>query len=183
MKWIAARPDTAAATIPTTSGSVSTWTPPSPASNLRTSKIPAPAVIGVAIRNANRAADSRSMPTIRAAEIEIPDRLMPGISARAWAAPMPIAIGNVTSSMPRDFAPNRSAINRIRPPMTSVTATSPTERNDASMTSLSRKPMRAAGTVDAASSQASRRSSSSWNERSRTAAIPAGTRRTQSLRK
>ena len=45
--------------------------------------MPAPAVIGVAMRNANRAADSRSMPTMRAAEIEIPDRLMPGMSARA----------------------------------------------------------------------------------------------------
>ncbi len=56
-----------------------------------------PVVIGVAIRNAKRAADSRSMPTIRAAEIEIPDRLMPGTRASAWATPMPTAMGKVTS--------------------------------------------------------------------------------------
>ena len=60
----------------------------------------APMVIGVAIRNEKRAAASRPRPAKRAAEIEIPDRLMPGISASAWAAPMPTANGNVTSSTP-----------------------------------------------------------------------------------
>ena len=33
--------------------------------------------------------------------MEMPDRLMPGMRASAWAAPMAIAIGNVTPSMVR----------------------------------------------------------------------------------
>ena len=67
--------------------------------SLRISKSAAPAVIGVAIRKQNRAAASRSRPANRPAEIEMPDRLMPGTSASAWAAPMPIATGKVTSSI------------------------------------------------------------------------------------
>ena len=47
-------------------------------SSLRASNTIAPAVIGVAIRNAKRAAASRSRPASRPAEIEMPDRLMPG---------------------------------------------------------------------------------------------------------
>ena len=89
---------------PTTSGASSTSTPASPVSSLRASNRPAPAVIGVAIRNANRAAASRSRPANRPAEIEMPDRLMPGTSASAWATPMPTAIGNVTSAIARDSA-------------------------------------------------------------------------------
>ena len=51
------------------------------------------------------------------------------------------------------------------------------------MASLRRKPAIAAGIVAATSSHASFRSGSSRNERSRMAAKPAGTSRTQSARK
>jgi hypothetical protein len=96
---------------------------------------------------------------------------------------MPIAIGNVTSSMRRDVAPTRSATRRITPPTTRATATSPICRNESSMTSLNTNPTKAAGIVEATRSHASFRSSSPWNERSRAAANPAGTSRTQSARK
>ena len=43
----------------------------------------------------------------------IPDRLMPGTRASAWAAPIPIATGNVTSSTPLVRPPHRSASQRI----------------------------------------------------------------------
>ena len=85
--------------MPTRSGNSSTSTPSSPVTRRRISKTIAPAVIGVAIRKLKRAAASRSRPANRPAEMEMPDRLIPGMSASAWAAPMPTAIGNVTSSM------------------------------------------------------------------------------------
>ena len=140
-------------------------------------------MIGVAIRNENRAAASRSSPAKRAAEMLMPDRLMPGTSASAWAAPIPPAIGNVTSSTPLVRPPQRSASHRITAPTTSVTATKPTSRKAVSMRSLRRKPAMAAGMVAATSSQARRRSGSPANDRSRIAAKPAGTSRTQSARK
>ena len=67
-------------------------TPASPRQKPRASNRAAPAVIGVAIRNENRAADARSRPARRAAEMEMPEREMPGTRASAWAAPIPTAI-------------------------------------------------------------------------------------------
>ena len=165
------------------SGPRLTSTPASPVASLRISKIAAPIVIGVAIRNEKRAAASRFSPAKRAAEMLIPDRLMPGTSASACAAPIVIATGNVTSPTPLVWPPQRSASHRMIAPTTSVTATSPTSRNAVSMRSLSRKPAIAAGIVAATRSHARRRSGSARNERSRMAANPAGTRRSQSARK
>ncbi len=51
----------------------------------------APSVIGVAMRKLNRAAASRVSPAKRPALMMIPERLMPGTSAIAWAHPMPNA--------------------------------------------------------------------------------------------
>ena len=62
----------------------------------------APRMIGAAIRKLNRAALSRSRPAIRPAAMDTPDRLMPGIRARAWAMPSPNASGNVMPPMRRD---------------------------------------------------------------------------------
>ena len=67
---------------------------PRRATSFRSSYRPAPAVIGVAIRKLNRAADSRSRPANRPAEMEMPDRLIPGTRATAWAAPMPSGAGD-----------------------------------------------------------------------------------------
>ena len=78
------------------SGPGSIVTSVSPITSCRASNRTAPAVIGVAIRKLKRAADARSRPARRPAEIEIPERLMPGTRARTWATPMPVAIGNVS---------------------------------------------------------------------------------------
>ncbi len=67
--------------------------------------------------------------------------------------------------------------------MTSITATTPAWRTFSSMTSLRNTAMTAAGTVAAAMSQASRRSGSPLNDRSRIVAKPAGMSRRQSSRK
>ena len=56
---------------------------------------PAAAVIGVAIRKLNRAADSRFSPTNRPVEMLIPERLIAGTSATAWAQPMTKERGKV----------------------------------------------------------------------------------------
>ncbi len=154
--------------------------PSSPPTSFRISKRAAPAVIGVAMRKLNRAADSRSRPANRAAEMEIPDRLMPGMSAKAWAVPSPTASGNVTSPTRRVWGPQRSATHMIAAPTRSMTATSPIPRTAVSIASLNRKPAIAAGIVAATRSQARRRSGSSANERSRSVARPAGTSRRQS---
>ena len=63
--------------------------PTSPRTSLRPSYATAIAVIGVAMRKQNRAASARSRPANSAADIEMPDRLTPGISARACAKPIP----------------------------------------------------------------------------------------------
>ena len=49
---------------------------------------PAPAMIGMPIRNAKRAAASRFRPRNRPAAMVMPERLMPGNRASAWATPM-----------------------------------------------------------------------------------------------
>jgi hypothetical protein len=59
---------------------------------LRTSNSAGAGVIGVAIRNANRACRARVEPGKRPAEIEMPDRLMPG-TAPAPARADPMATG------------------------------------------------------------------------------------------
>jgi hypothetical protein len=140
-------------------------------------------VIGVAMRNEKRAADSRFRPANRPAEIEIPDRLTPGISASAWAKPSPSAFGNVRSISSRRLGPQWSASHMIAAPTTSISATSPTSRNRSAMMSLRSTPMTNAGIVATAISHASRRSGSLSNERSRIVAKPAGTSRTQSRQK
>ena len=48
-------------------------------------------MIGVASRNEKRAASSLERPVSRPPPIEAPLRENPGISAIAWAAPMPTA--------------------------------------------------------------------------------------------
>ena len=64
-----------------------------------------------------------------------------------------------------------------------MTATTAGSRMTVSMASLKRNPAMAAGMVEATSSHARRRSGSAANDRSRIAANPAGTMRTQSARK
>ncbi len=66
----------------------------SPASPLTISRAfhrPAPAMMGMPIRKANRAAASRFRPRNRPAAMVMPLRLMPGKSASAWATPMKAA--------------------------------------------------------------------------------------------
>ena len=70
-------------------------------------------MIGVAIRKLKRAAASRSSPANRPAEIEMPERLTPGISASAWATPMPRALGNASRLRSCRREPQRSASHRI----------------------------------------------------------------------
>ena len=57
----------------------------------------------------NRAASSRRRPANRPAEIEIPDRLMPGIRASACAAPIPNAVTGGRSRASFEREPARSA--------------------------------------------------------------------------
>ena len=153
----------------------STSTPSSPGTRRRNSKTIAPAVIGVAMRKLKRAAASRSRPANRPAEMEIPDRLMPGIRASAWAAPMPIAIGNVTSSMPPVRA--TEPVSQPQDHAADDEGDAPTSgrlAEPSSMMSLRRNPATAAGMVAATSSQARRRSGSPGNERSRIVGEPGG---------
>ena len=102
---IARSPATKAATRPTTSGATLDVHAGLAADELADLEDAAPAVTGVAIRKLKRAADSRSRPAKRPAEIEMPERLMPGIRAIAWATPIPKASGNVTSPTPFVVAP------------------------------------------------------------------------------
>ena len=75
--------------MPARSGASWTTSPASPRDQLERLVEPRrAAVIGVAMRNEKRAADSRSSPANSPAEIEIPDRLIPGTSASAWAPPI-----------------------------------------------------------------------------------------------
>ncbi len=53
---------------------------------------PAPAVIGIASRNENLAADSRSIPIHRAAVMVMPERETPGDNAIACAKPSPMPV-------------------------------------------------------------------------------------------
>ena len=114
---IASSPDTNAATSPTTSGPTATVD-----AGLARREL-ARLEQGRAGRDrrrheeAKRAAASRSRPANRPAEIEMPERLMPGISASAWATPIPNATGKVTSSTPFVRGPNRSASHRIAAPI------------------------------------------------------------------
>ena len=97
--------------------------------SLTVSYAPAAAVIGVAMRKLNRAADSRVSPTNRPVEIEIPERLIPGMSASAWAQPMISARREGEAvDRPRSLAPRRSASHMIAAPMSSVIATRPADR-------------------------------------------------------
>ena len=164
MKWMASRPgherrDHARRRA----APMATSTPASPVRSLRASKTIAPAVMGVAMRNAKRAADGRSSPAKRPAEIEMPDRLMPGMRARAWAAPMPS--GDREASRRRRVL--RPATDLVRDPQDHA-ADDEHHRDEAdaggpavSKKSPNRKPTMAAGTVAATSSQASLRSGSS----------------------
>ena len=79
-----------AATNPTARGPTSEPASP-PVSSSRPFQMPAPAMIGTAIRNEKRAAASRVRPRYRPAEIVMPEREMPGKRASACAAPMTTA--------------------------------------------------------------------------------------------
>ena len=62
---------------------------------------PAPAIAGMPSRKAKRAASGRSKPSARAAVMVMPERLVPGMMAIAWATPMISAGDNVMSDMRR----------------------------------------------------------------------------------
>jgi hypothetical protein len=59
---------------------------------------PAPAIAGMPRRKEKRAASGRVKPSERAAVMVTPERLVPGISASAWAAPTAIAGHSVMSA-------------------------------------------------------------------------------------
>ena len=56
-----------------------------------------------------RAASDRSMPSSRAADMVMPERLVPGMRARAWAQPMMTASPTPRCSTWRTVMPIRSA--------------------------------------------------------------------------
>ena len=107
-------PATNAASMPDQQRPELTATPASPVTSLRTSKMAAPSVIGVAIRNENRAAASRS----ETGEAAGRDRDARSADARdqrqrLGGADRRPPIGNVTSSTPLVRPPHRSASHRI----------------------------------------------------------------------
>ena len=71
-------------------------------------------MIGVAMRNEKRAADSRSSPANSPAEIEIPDRLIPGTRASAWATPIANALRERQVDREQPARTLRSASHRMR---------------------------------------------------------------------
>ena len=64
---------------------------------------------------ANRAASWRSMPIIRPAVMQMPDRLVPGIRARAWTMPMITASPSRRCSMRRSVMPIWSVTSNSTP--------------------------------------------------------------------
>ena len=113
----------------------------------------------------------------------IPEREMPGTSAAAWAIPMARAPPKPTASSPRSRRPTRSAYHRMAAPTIRATATIAGRRVTASTGSARNAPMSPAGIVATTSTQASRRSGSPPMRRSKSDAIPARMRRTQSAAK
>ncbi len=113
----------------------------------------------------------------------IPERLIPGTRATAWAQPIPKAAPKPRSPSGFVRRPSRSAIQRMPAPITSVNATRSSCRTCSSKKSLRATPTTTAGGSVTAMSHASLRSGSPRNERSRIVARPAGTRRTQSRQK
>ena len=85
---------------------------------------PAPASAGIDSQNAQRAADSRVCPMAIPATMHIPDREIPGNTARHWA--IPIASERRSSSEPGDAASsdrrNRHSAPAIMPPVASRNA-------------------------------------------------------------
>ena len=51
-------------------------------------KVEAPNIVGIAIRKENRVASIRLMPKNRAAVMQTPERLAPGMNARHWQIPI-----------------------------------------------------------------------------------------------
>lgn len=70
---------------------------------------------GIAIKNENLAAAGRVNPTIRPAEMVIPEREVPGISAKTWAAPIINTSFHEIDSMLRCFAPSLSVTHKTSP--------------------------------------------------------------------
>ncbi len=66
-------------------------------------------MVGMDRRSEKRAASVRSKPSMRAAVMVMPLRLVPGMRARAWAKPMNAALPSVMCSMRRTVMPSRSA--------------------------------------------------------------------------
>ena len=104
----------------------------------------------------------------------MPERLMPGKSASACAAPMASASPKCSWSSPRSRRPRRSATQRMAAPAISSRATiARRSRKYVSKKDSSVAPSSAAGTTETTRSQARRRSGSPASERSRRLAAPA----------
>ena len=94
-----------------------------------------------------------------------PDRETPGMSASAWASPMPTPWDTVTRSRSTFCRPTRSAIPSSTPKATIVVAMSHRLRATVSIWSLNSRPSTLIGTVPMITSQASRYSGSARSSR------------------
>ena len=83
--------------------------------NFNIANIPPAPITGKLINMEKRAASERVKPMPSAAVIVMPERDVPGISASAWASPMPMAPFHVKSSVVLDCEPRISAIHSTTP--------------------------------------------------------------------
>ena len=141
---------------------------------------PAPAMTGTDMRKLNRAAASRSRPRNRPVAIVMPERLMPGNRARAWATPMTPRLARHRLEA-RGRVPQRSASQSSAAPTASEHRDQAICSRNVGVEEVARSaaPRTAAGTTEMTSSQAIRRSGSSPIRRSRSEASRAARNRHQ----
>ena len=113
-------------------------------------------MMGMASRNENRAALSRSMPSRRAAVIVIPDRETPGCSANAWAKPRNRPVRGPMRSKPRSLRHFLSTYHSATPKIASIVAMSHGWPRSFVMASSKSRPAMAPGIVPMTSAHARR---------------------------
>ncbi len=125
----------------------------------RVLRAPAAVIRGMDSQKEKRAASSRRSPRKRAAVMVMPEREVPGISARAWARPTSRASFRVRLLSGRRRDPVASDHQSRRPkPMVVVAMTQPA-RSSLATISFSRMPASPAGMVPRMTAQARRLSS------------------------
>ncbi len=107
----------------------------------------APAMVGMARKNENSAAERLDAPISIAPTIVAPERDTPGIMARHWITPMPkyIFSENRVASSWRWGSAARSTARRTKPPRISVTQTTRGSNRTPRMKSRPSTPITAAG--------------------------------------